>query len=690
VRVHELAKQLGISSKDLLAKLHDLGIEAKTHMSSVEDAAIELLTEASTPAAATQETPSTPPPAEPAAAGEEAGTPPAAEETAEETPPPPADTETTPAADKIISIRGAVIVKDFAGQLGMPPNRLIAELMGHNILASINERVDVGVARQIAEKHGFVLEHQRRAAEHAAVHKKREELDLQEEEDRAEDMAPRPPVVTFLGHVDHGKTSLLDRIRNTAVVNDEFGGITQHIGASTVSMSGRTITFLDTPGHEAFTAMRARGANLTDIAVIVIAADDGIMPQTREAIMHAQAAGVSLIVAINKIDLPSANVDQAKQQLQQMQLAPEDWGGETICCEVSAETGEGIDHLLEMILLQSDVLELQANPTRRASGYVIEARLEPGMGPTVNLLVTRGTLKLGDAVLCDQFSGKVRALINDHGVKVKSASPSTPVRCLGLSGVPEAGAAFRVCPNDRMARNFAQDEERRLKSEQTVAPRKASLDALYDQIEQSQKIELNLILKTDTQGSLEAILHSFKDIPDDKVALNMILNATGNITESDVLLASASSAVILGFHVAKESGVDSKAKHQGVEIQLHSVIYELIERVRDGMVGLLPAQVEERVMGRARVQQVFVIGKQGTVAGCMCHEGALGRSNRVRVKRGEEVLFEGSVASLKHFQDDVSEVRQSQECGIRLDGFGDYETEDILEFYELAEIQQTL
>ncbi|NQT92054.1 MAG: translation initiation factor IF-2, partial [Lentisphaerae bacterium] len=422
----------------------------------------------------------------------------------------------------------------------------------------------------------------------------------------------------------------------------------------------------------------------------VIAADDGIMPQTREAIMHAQAAEVSLIVAINKIDLPSANVDQAKQQLQQMQLAPEDWGGETICCPVSAQTGEGIDHLLEMILLQADVMQLQANPKRLASGYVIEASLQPGMGPTVNLLVTRGTLNLGDSVLCDRYSGKVRALINDHGVKVKSAGPSTPVRCLGLSGVPEAGASFRICQNDRMARTLAQNEDRRLKAGQTAAPRKASLEALYEQIEQSQKIELNLILKTDTQGSLEAILHSFEDIPDDKVALHMILRATGNITESDVLLASASSAVILGFHVAKESGVDAKAKHEGVEVQLHSIIYELIERVRDGMVGLLPAQVQETVTGRAQVQQVFVIGKQGTVAGCMCVEGAIGRSHRVRVKRGDEILFEGSVASLKHFQDDVSEVRQSQECGIRLNGFGDYETGDVLEFYELAEIEQTL
>lgn len=683
MRVHELAKQLGITSKDLLARLHDLGIEAKTHMSTVEDAAIELLTEESSPAPAKEKTPPVPPAPEPAAPEEEtAGEPPVPSEDA--------DAEVAPGPKNVISIRGAVIVKDFADQLGMLPNRLIAELMSHNILASINERIDVGVARQIAEKHGFVLEHQRRAAEHAAVHKKREELDLQEEEDRPESMAPRPPVVTFLGHVDHGKTSLLDRIRNTAVVDDEFGGITQHIGASTVSMSGRTITFLDTPGHEAFTAMRARGANLTDIAVIVIAVDDGIMPQTREAIMHAQAAGVSLIVAINKIDLPSANVDRTKQQLQQMQMAPEDWGGEIICCPVSAETGEGIDHLLEMILLQADVLDLQANPTRRASGYVIEASLQPGMGPTANLLVTRGTLKLGDSLFCDQYAGKVRALINDHGVKVKSAGPSTPVRCLGLSGVPEAGAAFRVCPNDRMARTLAQNEERRLKSEQTVAPRKASLDAIYDQIEQSRKIELNLILKTDTQGSLEAILHAFREIPDDKVALNMILNATGNITESDVLLASASSAVVLGFHVAKESGVDASAKHEGVEIQLHSVIYELIERVRDAMVGLLPAHVEERVMGRARVQQVFVIGKQGTVAGCMCDEGALGRSQRVRVKRGDEVLFEGNVASLKHFQDDVPEIRQSQECGIRLNGYGDYEPGDILEFYELAESPQAL
>lgn len=687
MRVHELAKELGVSSKDLLAKLHDAGIVVKSHMSSVEEAAVELMREEY--GASPEETPEAAPLA-PEEKAEPAAEAPAAEpeEPKPTTAPEPAETpEAATVDDKVVRVRGAIVVKDLAEHLDVKPNRLVAELMGMNVLASINQRIDINVARRVAQQHGYELVHEKKVTERRPVTKK---VDEEEAPDREEDLMPRPPVVTFLGHVDHGKTSLLDKIRDAAVVDDEYGGITQHIGAYMVEVGGRRITFLDTPGHAAFTAMRARGANLTDIAVIVIAADDGIMPQTREAIKHAQAAGVALMVAINKIDLPAANAERVKQQLQAEGLAPEDWGGELICCPVSAQTGDGIDHLLEMIVLQADLLELKANPKRRASGFVVEARLEPGRGPTATLLVTRGTLKLGDALLCGTHSGNVRALISDQGNKLKSASPSTPVKCLGLSGVPEAGAEFKVCANDRASRSLAQEAEANEKEQRFSAPRKTSLDDLFDQIKESEQIELKIILKADTQGSVEAIVHSLEEIQSEKVALNILLSDTGNITVNDVMLASASDAIVLGFHVANESGVNSTAKHEGVEIRTHNVIYELIDEVRTAMEGLLTPIVEERVIGHAEVRQLFSIGRRHIVAGCLVVDGVVRNNSRVRVKRGDEILFEGVMESLKHFQDDVREVREAQECGIRVADFSGYETGDILEFCELERIQQSL
>ena len=683
MRVHELAKELSISSKELLAELQNLDIEAKSHMSSLDETGTRLMREhfqpgtAETPEPAAEE-PKPEPPAEPEPAPEPAP----------ESAPEPAPEAEKPSDDKVIKVKGAVTVKDLADKLAVRPNELVAELMAMNVFASINERVDVNVAKKIAEQHGFELEHEKRAAEHKLIQRKAP--DEEEQEDAPEDLVPRGPVVTFLGHVDHGKTSLLDKIRHTAVTAGESGGITQHIGAYTVDVSGHRITFLDTPGHAAFTAMRARGANLTDIAVIIIAADDGIMPQTREAIMHAKAAGVSLMIAINKIDLSAANVDRVKQQLQAEGMAPEDWGGEMICVQVSAETGEGIDHLLEMILLQAEMLELKANPDRRASGFVIEAQMEAGTGPTANLLITRGTLKVGDVVLCGQYHGRVRALINDHGVKVKSAGPATPVKCLGLSGVPDAGAAFRTCASDKVARTAADREAMESKDQQLAAPKKGSLEDLFAQIEETRKLELKAILKADTQGSVEAIVQSLEEIKSDKVTLNIILNSPGNITVNDIMLASASNAVILGFHVALEPGVGASAKHEGVEVHLHMVIYELIDQVRRAMLGLLEPEMKENVVGVAEVKQVFSIGKAGKVAGCMVTSGSITPRLRARVKRDDEVLFEGHITTLKHFQDEVSEVREAQECGVRLDSFADFEEGDVLEFYEMEELEQSL
>jgi translation initiation factor IF-2 len=701
MRVHELAKELGVSSKEVLETLHGLGVEAKNHMTALDDESVVSVRKERgkakvVPAAAagkkTEKAKEKPAAAqvpvkeskEPAAAR-----PPAKPKTKIETTP-PVETAAAPTGDKVIIVHGPVVVKDFAEKLGIRPNQLIAELMGMNILASLNERVEVVAAKKIAEKHGFIFEHLKKAAEHTYVHKKKDTEETAEQVDKPEDFMPRPPVVTFLGHVDHGKTSLLDKIRDTSVAKGEHGGITQHIGAYTVEINGHKITFLDTPGHEAFTAMRARGANMTDIAVIVIAADDGIMPQTKEAIQHAKAADVSIMVAINKIDLRTASPEKVKQQLQGVELAPEEWGGNVICCPVSAITGEGISHLLEMILLQAEVLELKANPKRRAEGYVIEARLEPGMGPVVNLLVTNGTLDVGDAVVCGQHWGRIRALINDHGVKLKCALPSTPVKCLGLSGVPEPGAMFKVCSNDKIARSIATEAMEKARVDKAVTPKRASLEDLFSQLKEDAKLELKIILKADTQGSVEAILHSLQDVKSEKVSLNVILSGTGNITDNDVMLASASNAVIIGFHVAKEAGSDAQAKREGVEIRMHMIIYELLDEVKKAMVGLLAPQWKEKLIGHAEIRETFSVGKHGRVAGCYVTDGFINSRCKARVKRGKEVLYQGSVASLKHFREDVSIMRENQECGVRLDNYAAFEKGDILEFYELEEITQSL
>jgi translation initiation factor IF-2 len=768
MRVHELAAELAVSSKELLAELHALGQEVKGHMSSLDEAAAELMREKFQPkpvvdpileddeldiphipnlpnfeeeerqhknrplrrtendgeieiekliekpkasksepakgkAAKSEPAKQEAAKAAPAAAKEpkKVEAPPAAppQKEAPKEPEPRAEAAKKPELKnepetvvdgKTIRVKGAVVVRELAERLGLKPNQLVAELMGMNILASIGQRVDVAVAKTVAERHGFSLEHEKRDHEHKPLPQK-VPVATETDEDREDDLQTRPPVVTFLGHVDHGKTSLLDKIRNAEVARGEHGGITQHIGAYTKDVSGRSITFLDTPGHAAFTAMRARGANMTDIAVIIVAADDGIMPQTKEAIQHAKAAKVSIMVAINKIDLPAANPDRVKQQLQAEDLAPEDWGGSTIVCPVSAVTGEGIDHLLEMIALQAEVLELKASLKRRAKGFVIEARMEHGMGPTANLLVTHGTLKIGDSIVCGSFWGRVKALINDHGLKVKTATPSMPVRCLGLSGVPEAGAEFKVCPNEREARDQSEATARQVRVDQaTPASRKVSLADLFKDTDVNKRLELRIILKTDVQGSIEAITHALREIKSDKVSLNILLGATGNVTSNDVMLASASNAVILGFHVGKEPGVDIASRREGVEVQMHNIIYELIDQVRDAMAGLLSPELRDKILGRAEIRQVFPIGKTGNVAGCMVVSGSVRPRFKVRVKRGEESLFQGSIASLKRFKDSAAEVREGQDCGLRIENFEAIKVGDILEFYEIEAIKQTL
>ena len=603
----------------------------------------------------------------------------------------PQPQEQTIAPDRVILLRGAVVVKDLAEKLGLRPNRLIADLMQLNILASINQRVELDVAQKIADKYGFKIEIERakRSTERKPVLRS-EDADDAIPEDKPEEMVPRPPVVTFLGHVDHGKTSLMDRIRNTRVASGEAGGITQHIGAYTVEVNGRKITFLDTPGHAAFSAMRARGASLTDIAVIIIAADDGIMPQTREAIKHAQQAGVQIMVAINKCDLPTAKPDRVRQMLQGEGLTPEEWGGDVVCVEVSAITGKGVDHLLEMILLQADVLELLANPSRRADGYVVEAQLEQGLGPTATLLVAGGTLNIGDIILCGEHIGRIRGLIDDRGRRVKSATPATAVKCMGLSGVPEAGAAFRVMLNEKRARELAEKTAEERKQIELVSTKATSFDELINKIKDNQRRELAVIIKADTQGSSEAICEALKEIKSEKVTLNIISESIGNISATDVNKASAGQALLVGFSVGCETGVQQQARHDGVRISTFRIIYELMDFVKQRMLDLLPPEYKEVVKGHAEIRAIFDIGKTGRVAGCQMLDGTIRSNARYRIFRKKEKIWEGTVAALKHFQSDVSEVSGSQECGILFNGYEAFQEGDIIECYSLEELPRTL
>ena len=591
-----------------------------------------------------------------------------------------------------------VMVKDFAEMLDLKPNILIAELMRMNVFASINAEIDLNVAKKIGDKYGFTVqkEEKKRPAVRVNTSTRKTVADRLDTSipDSPESLLPRPPVVTFMGHVDHGKTSLLDRIRDSRVVSGEAGGITQHIGAYTVDVNDSKITFLDTPGHAAFTAMRARGANMTDVVVLVIAADDGVMPQTLEALKHAQAADVCIIIAMNKMDLRSANPDKLKQQLQENDVMVEDWGGSIGCCPVSAETGEGMEGLLERILLESEMLELKANPKKPAHGFVVEAQMEAGMGPTASVIVKAGTLEVGNSMLCGKYWGRVKALINDQGVKVRSAGPSMAVKILGLTNVPGAGDEFEILENDKEAKRLAeaiQSEERKLALAGSSVPKKMSLDDLFGNSETNEeKKELRLIIKADVQGSIEAIEHSLSGINSDKVDLKILANEVGNITVNDVMLASASDAIILGFHAGKENGANAAAKREGVEIRLYSIIYELIENVENAMKGLLEPELREQVIGEAEILEVFEFSKKSKIAGCMVQTGRITAKANIRIKRNNELIYEGVIGSLKRFQNDASEVRQGQECGIRPDHFIGFEVGDLIEAYLVEKISQKL
>ncbi len=599
-----------------------------------------------------------------------------------------------PSDAQIIVIKPPIVVRDLAEQLKQKPFKIIADLMEAGVFANVNQAIDEVTAQKVCAKYGvrFEVEKRERGGGVVVVEKP---LEL-DQEDKLEDLKPRAPVVTIMGHVDHGKTSLLDVIRKANVASGEAGGITQHIGAYTISFPHperknelAQVTFLDTPGHAAFSSMRARGANVTDLVVLVVAANDGVMPQTLEALSHARAAKVPILVAVNKIDHPNANALKVRQQLQDKGLVPDDWGGDTIFAEVSALTKQGVDKLIELILLQADLLELKANPNRNAKGNVIESGLEPG-GPTATVLVRKGTLRVSDVIICGKFYGRVRALINEEGKRQKEAGPSVAVKVLGLNGVPEAGLEFSVVEDEKAARDLAEEREHTAKvAGQEASRSKVTLENLFATLHQQQSKVLKVVVKADTQGSVEAIVEALKKIDSDKVTLEIIHSAVGTITDSDVSLASASSAIILGFHTRVDSGVADKAKHEGVQIKLYAIIYELIDHVKEGMAGLLDPILKDIIVGSAEVRKIFELSSGMPVAGCVVSGGRIAKG-KVRIRRRKEVIYEGITQSLRRFQDEVNEVRAGMECGIRIEGFSDLAVGDLIECYAVEKIAQKL
>ncbi len=580
---------------------------------------------------------------------------------------------------KVISIPESLTLKELADKMKLQPSVIIKKLFLQGQIVTVNSDISFEEAENIAIEYEIICEKEVKVD---VI----EEL-LKEDEEEAEKMENRPPVICVMGHVDHGKTSLLDAIRKTNVTDKEAGGITQHIGAYTVNVNGQSITFLDTPGHEAFTAMRMRGANSTDIAILVVAADDGVMPQTVEAINHAKAAGIEIIVAVNKIDKPGANIDRVKQEMTEYELIPVDWGGTTEFVPVSAKSGEGIETLLETILLTAEILELKANPNRRARGLVIEAELDKGRGPVATVLVQKGTLHVGDFISAGASHGKVRAMIDDKGRRVKEADPSTPVEILGLSDVPSAGEVFIAHENDKTAKSYAetylaQNKEKML--EETKA--KMSLDDLFSQIQAGNLKELNIIVKADVQGSVEAVKQSLMKLSNEEVVVKCIHGGVGAINESDVSLASASSAIIIGFNVRPDAMAKTIAEREGVDIRLYRVIYQAIEDIEAAMKGMLDPVFEEKVIGHAEVRQIFKASAVGNIAGSYVLDGIFQRDCKVRISREGNQIYEGQLASLKRFKDDVKEVKAGFECGFVFDGFDQMQELDIVEAYIMVEV----
>ncbi len=591
---------------------------------------------------------------------------------------------------KIINIKPPIIVKDLAELMDMKPFKLIKDLMELDVFVNQNQSIEPDIAAQVCEKHGFIFEKEKRE-KGGGVHKVEEVIEEPEAPEEVEEdlLKPRPPVVTFMGHVDHGKTSLLDYFRGSRVVEGEAGGITQHVGAYSVEREGKRVTFIDTPGHEAFTEMRARGANVTDIVVLVIAADDGIMPTTLEAIDHCRAADVTIMVAINKVDLPRADVNRVKSQLQERELSPEDWGGDTLCVEVSAKTGQGLDELFEAITLQAEVMELKANEDGPARAVVIEARTEPGKGPTATVVVESGVLRVGIPFICGDYHGKVKALIDDLGDRVKEVTPATPVEVVGFSDVPNVGDELVQMDSERHAKKLSVERIEIARQAKLKPKERSALETLFANIEEGSKKTLKAILKADVQGSVEAIIGALKEIQSDKINLEVIRGDAGPITESDVLLASASDAIILGFNTKIENKAVPLVKREGVQVKLFSIIYELLDQVRDAMLGMLDPETRENVLGHAEIREVFKTSS-GRVGGCFVTDGRINRKARARVLRDGQAVYDGGFVTLRRFKDDVNEVRNGLECGIKLGDFNDYMQNDVIECYELEKLELTL
>lgn len=650
VRVYKLAKELGLSSKELIGKLKELKVDVSGHMSSIDEETAEILRHELHGYIEKVQI---------------------------------QRQQRQKKEFKVVEVNLPLTVKDLAVKLQIKPNELIQKLIKRNIFANINQALEKEVCIKIAQAYKVELKEK--------LSDEEEVLELHEEKKDKKDLIARAPVVTLMGHVDHGKTLLLDSIRKTNVVDKEAGGITQHIGAYEVIFNHHKITFLDTPGHEAFTAMRARGAHITDIVILVVAADDGVMPQTIEAIDHARAAGVPIIVAVNKIDKSNISIDKVKRQLQKIDLVSEDLGGEAITVLVSAKTGEGIDHLLEMIILQAEILELKANPDRLARGTVVEAKLTKGSGVMTTILVENGTLKVSDIIIMGLHYAKIKAMFNDKEQRINSAGPSTPVEILGLSGVPEAGDTFYAVEDEKKAKSIIL--KRRLEKrekELTVSSKIISLEDLSEAIRKGKVRTLKVIIKTDVQGSLEAICSSLEKIKGAEVELKIIHKGVGNINESDVMLAIVTEAVIVGFGVGKESKANNTAKSNNIEIKLYSVIYELISDIKTAMEGLLEPHIKRIFLGRADVRQVFKVSKVGMIAGCMVSKGVITRNIEAQVIRDKEVIFTGNIDSLKRFKEDVKEVKEGFECGLGFKNFNDVRAGDTIEVFRLEKIKKTL
>lgn len=681
IRVYELAKELNVSSKNLINLLmEEFGVEVKNHMSVIEDEDATLIKELLGDTSSESE-------------GKKSLVDEYEDELAEslnkgvkrkkknkkELEKEQAE-QNAEAACGVIEIGDTITVKEICEKLGKPANDVIKNLIFLGVMAGVNQEIDFATAEKLCEKYEVLVEKKENEVELEAFE---EDTDVVEE-----NLVKRPPIVTIMGHVDHGKTSLLDAIRHAKVTASEAGGITQHIGAYTVSLNGEKITFLDTPGHEAFTAMRARGAQVTDIVILVVAADDGIMPQTKEAINHCKAANVPMIVAINKIDRPGANIDRVKQELTEHGLVSEDWGGDTICVPVSAKTGENLESLLEMVLLTAEMQELTADPNRKAKGTVIEAKLDKGRGSVASLLIQNGTLNVGDSILVGSTYGRIRAMFDDRGKKIKSAGPSIPVEILGLSEVPAAGDRFIVCKDEKTARNMAELRKQKIKADSHQASNRVSLEDLYSQIQEGKVKELAIVVKADVQGSVEAIRQSLEKLSTDDVKVRVIHGAVGAITETDVTLAAASNALVIGFNVRPDGNATVQAEKENIEIKTYRIIYDAIEDVKSAMIGMLEPEYKEVVNGKAEVRMTYKISNVGTIAGCYVTDGKIVRNSEIRVIRDGIVIFESTLASLKRFKDDAKEVAKGYECGLSVEKFNDLKEGDVIESFTMEAIKR--